>query len=98
GDYKYVDGWQYRGRTLGSSLDTDSRLASFHASWRGPEDMTYTLSFFRAWVSSPQTQFVHETYASAVPPMSGNLVTTAPVVIDLGEARLKVPIRSLSVE
>jgi len=98
GDYKYVDGWEYHGRTLGSSLDTDSRLASFHASWHGPQDTTYTLSFYRAWISSPETEFVHSTYAAGVPPTSGNLVTTAPVVIDIGEARLKFPLKNLSIE
>ena len=51
-DYKYPDGWQYRGRTLGSSLDTDSRLASFHATWSAPHNWTYTLSFYRAWIDS----------------------------------------------
>jgi Capsule assembly protein Wzi len=99
-DFKYVDGWQYRGRTLGSSLDTDSRLASFHASWIGPASVTYQLSFYRAWISSPLTAANHAgTVASpTLPPVSGNLVTAAPVVVDIGEARVKFPLKNLSVE
>lgn len=98
-DFKYTDGWQYRGRTLGSSLDTDSRLASFHASWLGGHDITYTLTYYCAWVSSPQTAAGHEKLVGpGISPTSGNLVTTAPVKIDIGEARLRVPFRSLSIE
>ena len=90
-DYKYPDGWQYRGRTLGSSLDTDSRLASFHATWSAPHNWTYTLSFYRAWINSPRTKFGYDGFVgAATPPVSGNRVTTAPVVIDIGEARVKI--------
>ncbi len=87
-DSKYTDGWEYRGRTLGSSLDTDSRLASFHASWPGPNSWTYTLTYYRAYISSPQTT---DDNGGATPP-SGNRVTSAPVVIDIGEARVRFPI------
>ena len=34
-NYDYPDGMRYRGRTLGFSLDSDSRLASLQASWIG---------------------------------------------------------------
>jgi len=94
-DYKYVDGWQYRGRTLGSSLDTDSRLASFHASWLGPQSVTYTLTYYRAWIGSPLTNAVGAQYSASG---YGNRVSTSPVAIDIAEARLKVPFRNLSVE
>jgi len=94
-DYKYVDGWQYRGRTLGSSLDTDSRLASFHASWLGPESVTYSLSLYRAWVGSPLTNAAGHIYSASG---LGNRVSTVPVTIDVGEARLKVPLKNWSVE
>ena len=33
-----------------------------------------------------------------MPPLSGNRVTTAPVNIDIGEARVKYPLKNLSVE
>lgn len=97
-DYKYPDGWQYRDRTLGSSLDEDSRLASFHATWIGPHSLTYTLTYYRAWISSPQTMAGYTGFVGAVPPLSGNRVTTAPVVVDIGEARVKIPLRHLSIE
>ncbi len=53
-NYDYVDGMRYRGRTLGFSLDSDSRLASLQASWIDRRNWTYTLSYHRAWVSTPQ--------------------------------------------
>ena len=89
-DYKYTDGWQYRGRTLGSSLDTDSRLASLHASWLGPQNLTYTLSYYRAWVGSPNSPFPDSQSATRYP----NRVSTEPVAIDVGEARVSVPFRN----
>ncbi len=93
-DYKYQDGWQYRGRTLGSSLDTDSRLASFHASWMGPQNWTYTLSYYRAWISSPNTP----TSNSSIVPAGANRVSAIPVTIDIGEARVHFPFDRLSVD
>jgi len=98
-DFKYVDGWQYRGRTLGSSLDTDSRLASFHASWPGPSNWTYTISYYRAQIGSPDTAAAHESLVGGpLPPLSGNLVSAAPVTIDIGEARVHFPLKNLSVD
>lgn len=85
-DYKYTDGWQYRGRTLGASLGTDSRLASLQASWTGPHNLTYTLSYDHASIASPQT------------PPGGNIVTASPVTINLGEARVKIPFDHFSFE
>jgi Capsule assembly protein Wzi len=85
-DYKYTDGWQYRGRTLGSSLDTDSRLASLHASWAAPHDLTYTLTYYRASIGSPQG-------------VDGiNRVSSTPVTINIGEARLHIPFARLSLD
>lgn len=98
-DYKYTDGWQYRGSTLGSSLDADSRLASFHANWIGPMNVSYTLSYYRAWIDSPQT---YQAYVGLVgpgiAPFSGNRVTAAPVTIDIGEAKASVPLNRLSLD
>ncbi len=77
-DYKYIEGWQYRDRTLGSSLDSDSRLASLQASWIGPHDITYTLTYHHAAIGSPQSP-------------GTNIVTTTPVTINIGEARVRMP-------
>ncbi len=78
-DYKYTDGWQYRDRTLGMSLDTDSRLASLQASWMGKHNITYTLTYYNASVGSPYT------------PAGINIVSPAPVTIDIGQARVSLP-------
>jgi hypothetical protein len=93
-DYKYQDGWQYRGRTLGSSLDTDSRLASFHARWQDVRDWSYTLSYYRASISSPNTPTANSPFNAA----GANRVSAIPVTIDVGEARLRAPLERLSID
>lgn len=81
----YLDGMRYRGRTLGFSLDSDSRLASLQASWIGDRGWTYTLSYHHAWISTPQNRL-------------GNILTTSPVAINLGEIRLRMPLHGATVE
>ncbi len=85
----YVDGFRYRGRTLGFSLDSDSRLLS--VTWR----LTDTAS--RRW---------HVAYRRAelgildpANPGAGthNVITRAPVTINIGEAGLDWPIRAFTV-
>jgi hypothetical protein len=93
-DYKYQDGWQYRGRTLGSSLDTDSRLASFHASWPGAGSWTYTLSYYRASIGSPNTPARDSSLNAA----GANRVSAIPVTIDIGEARVHFPYEQFSID
>jgi hypothetical protein len=78
-NFQYVDGMRYRGRTLGFSLDSDSRLLSLQASWVDDNDWTYEGTIHHAVVSNP-----HNT--------TGNVVTTAPVIINLAEARVGIPI------
>jgi hypothetical protein len=77
-DTKYIDGLRYRGRDLGFSLDSDSRLFSLQASAVDAGDRTFTLTFNRAQISSPLTG-------------TRNPLTTSPVTIDIGEARVSVP-------
>jgi hypothetical protein len=43
-NWSYVDGMRYRGRTLGFSLDSDSRLLSLQASYRRDAGDDYTLT------------------------------------------------------
>jgi len=93
-DYKYQDGWQYRDRTLGASLDTDSRLASFHASLPGAGDWVYTLTYYHASISSPNTP----TTNSLVIPAGPNRVSATPVTIDIGEARARVLVENFSID
>ena len=82
-NYQYVDGMRYDGRDLGASLDTDSRLLSLQASVVDAGDRTFTLTFHRAQVSTP--------FTATLGPPPGNPLTTAPVTIDIGEARVSVP-------
>jgi hypothetical protein len=74
----YVDGMRYRGRTLGFSLDTDSRLASLQASWDNDRNWTYTLTYDHAQIGTPHTG-------------TANIITPTPVTVNLGEARLRLP-------
>ncbi len=79
-NHDYVDGMRYRGQTLGFSLDSDSRLLSAQASWIDGGDRTYTLTFHHAEISTAQN-------------LRGNIVTTMPVKIDMGVARVTLPFR-----
>ncbi len=84
-NYDYVDGMRYRNRTLGFSLDSDSRLASLQASLTNRLGNTFTLSLHRAQISTPEN-------------LAGNVVTTAPVTINLAELRISLPWRGYKIE
>jgi len=84
-DYKYTDGWQYRNHTLGSSLDTDSRLAMVQASWPGALGVFCTLTYYHAMIGVPQSAGI-------------NIVSPTPVTINVGEARLRFPFDNFSFE
>lgn len=75
---QYPDGMRYRGRTLGFSLDSDSRLFTVQASLTDNLQRSLTLTYHRADVSSPWNT-------------AGNAVTTGPATINLGQLRLSVP-------
>jgi len=81
----YLDGMRYRGRTLGFSLDSDSTLLTLQGAWQDEDGWSYELTFHHAALSDP-----HNT--------GGNVVTSAPVHINLGEARIEFPLDSLRVE
>jgi hypothetical protein len=86
-DLKYPgDGMRYRDRTLGFSLDTDSRLATLQASWIGPHDIVYTATYHHASIGSPRVP--------GIDPVDGspdNVVTSSPVTINLAEVRVRIP-------
>ncbi len=75
----YIDGMRYRGESLGFSLDSDSRLLSLQASWVDEKNWTYEVSLHHATIDDPNNK-------------AGNVVTTAPVVVNLGEARVGIPL------
>jgi Capsule assembly protein Wzi len=83
---RYVDGMRYRGRTLGFSLDNDSRLLSLQASWQDAAGWSYTLSYHNAAISTAQS------------PPGSNIVSISPVKFNLAEARLRVPWRQFAFE
>jgi hypothetical protein len=81
----YVDGMRYRGRTLGFSLDSDSRLLSVQGSWTDPRGRFYEISLHKAQISNP-----HNT--------EGNVVTLAPVNVNMGEARVSLPLPRMKLD
>jgi hypothetical protein len=87
-DYKYPDGMRYRGRAIGFSLDSNSKLYTLQASWTTSQNITWTLTGHHARVAdmvastSPGTGFVYSTI---------NPVSTGRVTFDMGEVRASVP-------
>jgi hypothetical protein len=75
----YPDGMRYRGRTLGFSLDDDSKLMSIQAAWSDQAGRFYELSLHHAEIGTAQT------------PAGNNIVSTQPVKLDLAEARVTLP-------
>jgi len=80
-NFQYVDGMRYRGRTLGFSLDSDSRLLSLQTAWTDSSGWSYEISAHHAVISNPNNT-------------AGNVVTTAPVIVNLGEARVSIPLEA----
>jgi len=80
-DFQYPDGMRYRGRTLGFSLDDDSTLLSLQGSWSDAAGRFYEISLHHATIGTAHT------FAGA------NTVTTAPVLLNLAEARVSLPLR-----
>lgn len=81
----YPDGMRYRGRTLGFSLDSDSKLLSLQGAWSDRAGRFYELSFHNAHISNPNN-------------MTGNVLTTAPVRISMAEARVSMPWRGMKLD
>ncbi len=67
---KYPDGMRYKGRSLGFSLDSDSRLLSVTTSVIDSFNRTYRLALYRAAINHAPPQFV-----------SFNVVSPEPVTI-----------------
>lgn len=80
-NFSYLDGMRYRGRTLGFSLDTDSRLTSLQLAWSDDAARYYQFTFDHAQISDAQ-----------VPANNTNIVTSAPVAVNLAEARFTMPL------
>ena len=77
---------RYRGRTLGFSLDTDSTLMSLQGSWSDSAGRFYELSLHHATIASSKT------------PPGFSILTTAPVLLNMAEARVSLPWQSLRLD
>jgi hypothetical protein len=86
-NYDYVDGMRYRGRSLGFSLDSDSRLLSLEGAWSDAAGRFFQLSLHHAAISNPNMA-------------AGffNAVTTAPVRLNMAEGRVTLPWRALKID
>ena len=85
-DYKYLDGMRYRGRTLGFSLDDDSKLLSLQAGWSDEAGRFYELSLHRAAIGTSHT------------PPGNNIISTQPVTLDIAEAKVTLPFEHCRLE
>jgi hypothetical protein len=91
-DYKYVDGKRYRGRTLGFSLDSDSRLFSLAGLLTDAGGWTYRLVYYRANINSEQLAgeqpivYPDQFYGGTNP------VSAKPAQFDQVEAGLTIPL------
>lgn len=81
----YPDGMRYRDRTIGFSLDSDSRLVSLQGSWTDPGGRFYQLSYHHADVNHPR---------NTLP----NVVSATPVRVNLGEARVTLPFAGMKLD
>jgi hypothetical protein len=77
-DTQFPDGMHYRGRTLGFSLDTDSTLLSLQGNWSDAAGRFYELSLHHAAIASKRANVSY--------------VTTAPVIVNMAEARFSLPL------
>jgi hypothetical protein len=82
---QYPDGMHYRGRTLGFSLDDDSQLLAVQGSWTDASARFYELSFYHANIGSSHSP-------------GDNIVSTTPVLLNMGEARVSLPWRNVKLD
>jgi len=90
-DYKYFDGMRYRGRSLGFSLDSDSRLFSLAAALTTAGSWTYRLVYYRANINTPTLAAIQQ---AGNPPYLYNVVSARPAQFDQIEAGLSIPARN----
>lgn len=86
----YADGMRYRGRSLGFSLDSDSRLLSLQGGWTDGGGRFYQLTFHHAKVSDPKINVDSAHFFNAV--------TTAPFTANIAEARVTLPLPGMKLD
>lgn len=90
-DGKYPDGWRYRGRSMGFSLDSDSRLFSLTGLLTDNGGWTYRFAYYRANINSEQLAgLVPVVYPDQIYG-GGNVVSARPVQINQAESGLSIP-------
>lgn len=82
----YVDGFRYRHRTLGFSLDSDSRLLSLNWMLTDTAGRRWHVTYRHAEINKP---------GGGVNTATVNAVSTRPVTINIGEAGLDWPLGAL---
>jgi hypothetical protein len=82
---QFPDGMHYRGRTLGFSLDDDSQLVALQGSWTDGANRFYELSLYHATIGSNHS-------------IGFNSVSTAPVLLNMGEGRVSLPWRDFKLD
>jgi hypothetical protein len=81
----YPDGMRYRGRTLGFSLDDDSTLLSLQGSWSDTNGRFYELAVHHATIGNSHS-------------VGANIVSTTPVLLNIGEARITLPVQGYKLD
>jgi Capsule assembly protein Wzi len=81
----YPDGMRYRGRTIGFSLDDDSRLLSLQSAWSDSDGRFYELSLHHANIGSSHS-------------LGANILSPVPVTINMGELRVSLPLRWMKLD
>jgi len=95
GNAGYPDGFRYRGRTLGFSLDSDSKLASLDLRFFDEAGRSYSLTAFRARISSPELAAIQ---ASGESPYQYNVVSAASRAFNEIDAGVSVPLSFMTID
>lgn len=82
----YSDGMRYRGRTIGFSLDDDSKLLSLQGAWSDSGGRFYELSIHHATIGNS-----HSVGSNIVSPL-------VPVSLNIAEVRVTVPFRAFKLD
>jgi hypothetical protein len=85
---QYTDGYRYRGRTLGFSLDSESTLFSLVGSVTDTRGWTYRVAYYNAHINTAELAAVQATGSPI-----RNIVSARPVTVNQIEAGLTVPYR-----
>lgn len=83
----YIDGYRYQDRTLGFSLDSESRLLSLSGLLTDSSGWTYRVVYYRAHINSAALAAIQQTGST-----ERNVVSAQPVLINQIEAGLSVPL------